>query len=85
MLSTTSTKTLSTPADLMDAIAQAPNAQRAYAQSWVGYATQRSANANDNCIVDDLSSKLADASYAVTTMMADYTQADSFHLRTVGN
>ena len=80
-----STKTISTPADLMAEIAQAPNAQRVYAQSWVGYATGRGQNANDACIVDQLTTNLASTSYPITSMMADYTQADSFRLRALGN
>jgi hypothetical protein len=85
MLSTTLTKTLSTPADLMAEIAKLPNAQNIYAQKWVLYATGRTANANDQCIVDQLAGNLASTSYPITTMMADYTQADSFRLRTAGN
>jgi hypothetical protein len=84
-LDASTVKTISTPADLMAAIAQQPNAQSMYAQKWVLYATSRSANANDQCIVDQLSKNLASTSYPITTMMADYTQADSFRLRMAGN
>jgi hypothetical protein len=85
MISTTVTKNLSKPVDLMTEIAKAPNAQSGYAQAWVVYATSRSLNPADQCIVDKLTTGLADASYPITSMMADYTQADSFRLRTVGN
>ncbi len=84
-LSPAVTKTLSTPADLMTAIAQQPNAQYNYAQQWVVFATARSPNTNDACIVDQLAGSLATPTYTIASMMADYTQADSFRLRTVGN
>ena len=53
-------------------------------QDW-RFATNRNANPNDACTVNTLSTNLAQSSYTVASMMADYTQADSFSLRTVGN
>lgn len=85
MFSDTVKKTVSTAADLMAEIAKAPNAQRMYAASWVRYATTRDQNNNDACIVDQLTTNLGDGNYAITKMMADYTKADSFRLRTAGN
>jgi hypothetical protein len=79
------TKTLSSPADLMAAIGAQPNAQRNYAEKFVSFATQRSPNQNDTCIVDTLSTNMATPTYSIASMMADYTQADSFRLRTMGN
>ena len=78
-------KTVTTPAELMAEIAKAPNAQRSYAEKFVSFASGRSPNQNDTCIVDQLSSGVATPSYTLASMMADYTQADSFRLRTVGN
>jgi hypothetical protein len=78
-------KTVSTPAELMSEIAKAPNAQKVYAQQWLAFATGRGANSNDACTVDKLATSLASTSYTVASMMADYTQADSFRLRTLGN
>ena len=78
-------KTLSTPAELMTEIAAAPQAQKMYAQQFVAYATGRSANPNDACVVDTLTPGLATPTYTIANMMADYTQADSFRLRTLGN
>ena len=49
------------------------------------FATGRSANPNDTCVVDTLSTNLATPTYTIASMMADYTQADSFRLRTLGN
>jgi len=79
------TKTLSSPAELMAEIAKAPNAQRNYAEKFVSFATGRSPNQNDTCVVNQLSSSMATPRYALASMMADYTQADSFRLRTLGN
>lgn len=78
-------KTISTPAELMAEISKAPNAQRTYAEKFVSFATGRSPNPNDSCIVDQLSTSMATPSYSLASMMADYTQADSFRLRTLGN
>ncbi len=78
-------KTVTTPAELMTEIAQLPRAQRTYAQQWVAFATGRSPNTNDACVVDQLATGLTGSVYSIATMMADYAQADSFRLRTVGN
>lgn len=78
-------KTVSSPAELMAELAKAPNAQRSYVEKFVSFASGRSPNQNDTCIVDQLSSGMATPSYTLASMMADYTQADSFRLRTVGN
>ena len=83
--SSTDTKTISSPSDLMTEISTLPNAQYTFAQDWVAFASNRNANANDACTVNTLSTSLAQSSYTVASMMADYTQADSFSLRTVGN
>ena len=83
--SSTDTKTISSPSALMTEISTLPNAQYTFAQQWVAFATNRNANANDACTVNTLSTSLAQSSYTVASMMADYTQADSFSLRTVGN
>jgi hypothetical protein len=83
--SSTDTKTISSPSALMTEISTLPNAQYTFAQEWVAFATNRNANANDACTVNTLSTSLAQSSYTIASMMADYTQADSFSLRTVGN
>ena len=79
------TKTLNNPSELMAEIGKAPNAQRHYAEKFVSFASNRSPNQNDTCIVDTLSTNMATPTYSVASMMADYTQADSFRLRTLGN
>jgi hypothetical protein len=78
-------KTVTSPAELMAEISKAPNAQRIYAEKFVSFATGRTPNQNDRCIVDQLSASLATQSYPLASLMADYTQADSFRLRTLGN
>jgi hypothetical protein len=83
--SSTDTKTISNPLGLMSEIANLPEAKRHYAEQWVAFASGRVPNPADACIVNQLGSNLAGPSYPVLNVMADYTQADSFRLRTVGN
>ena len=78
-------KTVTGPADLMAEIAKAPNAQRAYAQMFLSFATGRTANSNDTCVVDQLAASMATPTYSIASLIADYTQADSFRIRTLGN
>jgi hypothetical protein len=78
-------KTISTPAQLMTEIAAAPKAQRSYATIWVAFAAGRNPNENDACTVDKLATNMSNAAYTVPNMMADFTQSDSFRLRTLGN
>ncbi|HLK89730.1 MAG TPA: DUF1592 domain-containing protein [Polyangia bacterium] len=79
------TETISSPLQLMTKLSTLSNAQYTYAQNWVSYATGRVANANDACTVNTLTTNLAGSSYTIANMMADYTQADSFSQRTMGN
>jgi hypothetical protein len=83
--SATDTKTITNPVGLMTEIANLPEAKYYYAEQWVAFATGRVPNQNDACIVDQLSGNMAQANYPVLSVVADYTQADSFRLRTVGN
>lgn len=84
-LTPTDTKTISSPLELMNAIAGLAEAKRLYAQQWVAFASGRTANPTDDCVVNDLSNNLAQSSYPIANLLADYTRADSFRLRTVGN
>jgi len=77
-------KTISSPLDLMKELAALPSVQRHYAEQFVAFATGRAPNPNDACTVDKLATSLAQAKYPVLNLMADYTEADSFRLRTVG-
>ena len=83
--SATDTKTIHNPVELMTEIAGLPEAKHLYAQQWVAFASGRVPNSNDECIVSQISTSMASDSYAVMSVIADYTQADSFHLRTVSN
>jgi hypothetical protein len=78
-------KTISSPLDMMKELAALTSVQRHYAERFVAFATNRAPNPNDACIVDKLTVSLAQANYPVLNLMADYTEADSFRLRTVGN
>ena len=83
--SATDTKTITNPVGLMTEIGNLPEAKYYYAEQWVSFATGRVPNQNDACIVNQLNTNMAQANYPVLSVVADYTQADSFHLRTVGN
>jgi hypothetical protein len=77
-------KDISSPVQLMQEIAKMPKAQELYAQAWVSYAYGRGANANDQCVVDNLKLKLAGGGYTILSLLADLSQADSFRLRVRG-
>lgn len=80
------TQTISTAQELMEGIANTPEARRTYAERLVAYAFGRNPNPQDACIVDTVSDKMANqAGFTVLDLFADVTQADSFRLRTVGN
>jgi hypothetical protein len=84
-LSSSQTKKITSPFELMTAIAALPEAKYHLAKQWVAFATGRVPNENDACTVNQLSSKMAGDDYPLLSLIADYTQADSFRLRTVGN
>jgi hypothetical protein len=71
------------PADLMNAIADSPEARACYARRWVEYAYQRAATAEDYCTVDTLAGKLTDSGYKVVDLIADLTQSQYFRYRAV--
>lgn len=68
-------------ADLANALASSPQAQRCYARKWAEFAYQRSPNSVDACTVNDMATKLNAGGYTVLQLVADLTQADSFRLR----
>jgi hypothetical protein len=75
------TKPITSPLELMQEIARTPKAKQLYALAWVSYAFGRAPCANDQCIVDQLSAKLAQDGYSILDLLADLTQADSFRVR----
>lgn len=68
-------------ADLMQAIARSPEAQRCYAQKWVQYAYQRPSNSADACTVDNMATKLTKGGYTVANLITDLTQSQAFRYR----
>jgi hypothetical protein len=72
---------ISSPVQLMQELAKAPKAQELYARAWVSYAFGRAPNANDQCLVDQLKTRLAGDGYTIRKLLAELTQADSFRLR----
>jgi hypothetical protein len=70
---------------MMKELAVLTDVQRHYAEQLVAFATGRTPNPNDACSVDQLTAKLAQESYPVLSLLADYTESESFRLRTVGN
>jgi hypothetical protein len=83
--SATVTKPIGTPLELMTEIANLREVQSHYTVQWVAFASGRTPNPNDGCIVNQLSGNLANATYPLVNLIADYTATDSFRLRTVGN
>jgi hypothetical protein len=77
-------KSISSPVQLMTEIANQAAAKQLYAQAWVTFSTGRSPNENDQCTVDVLQTKLADSGYSILGLLGDLTQADSFRLRVRG-
>jgi len=74
-------KPISSPLQLMQEIAKTPKAKQLYAQAWVSYAFGRDPNGNDQCLVDQLNTKLSQSSYSILQLLADLTQADAFRVR----
>jgi hypothetical protein len=77
-------KTITSPVELMTELGSGTDAKRRYAEKWVSFATGRQPNANDACIVNELSGRLSADGYSILNLLTDLTQADSFHLRTIG-
>jgi hypothetical protein len=72
---------ITTPLEMMQQIATRDFARRGYAEMMVAGSTGRNPNANDACLVDDLTVKLTQDGYTILDLFADLTQADSFRLR----
>jgi hypothetical protein len=68
--------------ELMTALAGITKGQQMYAQNWVSFAYGRAPNENDQCVADDIATKLGGSTtYPIVNVLADLTQADSFRLR----
>jgi hypothetical protein len=68
-------------ADLMAAIAAAPEAQKCYTENWVQVAYNRVVSPQDACTVDEIAAKMADATYSVKNLITDLATVDSFRFR----
>lgn len=77
-------KTISSAKQLMDEIANNDGTRAKYAQEVVEFATGRLPNDYDQCIIDDLSVKLA-SGYTLLDVLVDLSQTDSFHVRKASN
>jgi hypothetical protein len=74
------TKQIANAQELMQQLAQTRKGTAMYAQSLVSYGYGRDRNSNDQCVVDQISARLA-ANGAILDALADLTQADSFRMR----
>ncbi len=74
-------KAIDSPLKLMQEIATRDFTRRGYTEKIVAAATGRFPNANDACLVDQLSLQLTKDGYAIIDLLADITQADSFRVR----
>lgn len=71
------------PSALMAALASSHDAQYYYAQKWVGYSFDREPNSQDACLVEALTTNIAEGGYRVIDLVADITQTDAFTVRAV--
>jgi hypothetical protein len=78
------TQNITSVKQMMQQIAQTPAAQSNYAQYWVSYAYGREPNAQDQCVVDTISSSMNKGSYPILNILTDLTQTDSFRMRVAG-
>lgn len=78
-------RTISSPLELMEAIADDPRARHLYAEKLVSFFTRREQNPGDACLVDDIATKLAADGYGMLDLIVELTQADSFRLRVAEN
>jgi len=74
------TKQIHNAQELMTELASIKKGQAMYSQSWVASAYARAPNVNDQCIVNDIATKLG-ANGPILNVLADLTQADSFRSR----
>jgi hypothetical protein len=65
----------------MTEIANIPKGRDMYSQGWVSFAYARNPNPQDQCVANDISTKLGTGG-PILNVLADLTQADSFRMRT---
>jgi hypothetical protein len=76
---------ISSPFELMTAIANSPGAQHHYAERWVSFAYERGANGFDTCTVDSIGGNMTAGGYTIVQLIVDLTQTESFRVRAMGN
>jgi hypothetical protein len=69
------------PVDLMQKIADSPEAQGCYTQKLVQFAYDRPLNSQDSCTAQDLAGKLTQSGYTLVNLITDLTQSQSFRYR----
>lgn len=74
---------ITSPEELMAAVAQMTTPANRYAKVLVEFGYGRDNNQFDQCVVDQLSAKIKAGAYPITSLAADLTLADSFRLRAV--
>jgi len=76
---------VSSPRELMQAIAKAPRAQELYAKAWISFAYRQPDSPYDaSCTIDNLRLGGQSGGYEVLNLIADLTQPDSFRMRVRG-
>ena len=80
---TLDTRPMSSPEQLMAAVAEMAAPGNRYAKVLVEFGYDRDNNQFDQCVVDQLSAKIKAGAYPILSLAADLTQADSFRLRAV--
>jgi hypothetical protein len=73
---------VTSPAELMAAIAKSSSAKIQYASRWVSFARERESHPDDACTVQQLGAKMTASGYTVQNLITDLTQTPSFRLRT---
>jgi hypothetical protein len=67
--------------ELMTEIVAGRLTKEIYAQKWVSYATKREKNDFDQCTADMIADSIEGGDYALSNVLPDLTQAESFRLR----
>jgi hypothetical protein len=75
---------VTSPKELMAAIASAPGAKAQYASKWVSFAYEREASPDDACTVQQLATKMTTSGYTIQNLITDLTQTLSFRVRVAG-
>jgi hypothetical protein len=72
---------VSTPLELMTALANSRRARSNYVERWASFAYERLPNPQDACVVEELTDDIQNNSHTILNLIADLTQAESFRKR----